>query len=268
MGIEAKATKRQLKVVFLVIAALFFSMIACSVETSPAQKTPNETDIARSVEETLAAEQGLPGEPAPTEDTGMQSTIQAQQSTLDAQTNLISQQATIDAQSTLLAQPSATAVSAQDTATPSSTSSGSDEPISLTNWKSSTLRQSPGCGEDSNGPPCFFGKEKELILTLDKPILIDSNWKNPYLIFSHHYVFIQNATIYVQDEGSWKVLWSFPKGQSSSWQPVQIDLSKYKGKEIVIQFNVSGSTGQMFTQGSRNEWYIRDPRINPDFSPY
>jgi hypothetical protein len=269
MGTQTTFTRRQLRVLFLVIAVLFLAITACSVETSPAQKTPNETEIAKSVEETLAAEQATTGQPAPTEDTGVQQTVQAQQATLEAQTTLISQQATIDAQSTLLAQPNATTEAPMDTAIPTSPSSSSDKPIPLTGWTTtSSMRQAPGCGEDSSGPPCWFGREKELIMTLKEPVLIDSSWANPYLILSQHYVFIQNATIFVQDEGSWKVLWSFPKGQSSSWQPVQIDLSKYKGKEIVIQFNVSGSSGQMYTSGSRNEWYIRDPQINPNFSPY
>jgi len=268
MNTKATTGKRQIKTLFVVITVLFLAIAACSIETNPTKNTPDETDIARSVEQTLIAEETETGQLSPTEDTGIQQTIEAQQATLEAQTTIIAQQATLDAQSTLLAQPSATQENAKSTATSPGTSTGSTKPISLTNWKSNAMIQKPGCGQDPSGPPCWFGKGDELIMTLQKPILIDNSWPSPYLVYSQHYFFAQNATIYVQQKGSWKVLWSFPAGQNPSWQQIAIDLSKFKGEEIVFQFSVSGGYGSLFHAAKKNEWYIRDPQINPNYSPY
>ncbi len=130
------------------------------------------------------------------------------------------------------------------------------------------MRQAPGCGENKNGQPCWYGRGDTLELILEQPILIDPIWESPYLVFSHRYVFVQNATIFIKSENQWKVLWSFVSGRSAVWQPFHVDLSLYKNQDISLQFIVSGTTGGQSGVVKQNEWYILDPKIDPSFNPY
>lgn len=251
----------------LAVSALVLTGLACTLSLGGDGKPPDETEIARSVEETLQAEAHLTEQAAPTGEISAPATASLPP---DIDATIQAQQATLDAQATKLAQPAATEPEGPpaETSTPEATAPpASSEPISLVDMKSSTLRQAPGCGEDRNGPPCWFGRGAELQMITNKPILIDPAWKNPYLTFSHRYVFVQNATIYVRVGGSIEVLWSFPSGQSTAWVPFKVDLSKYKGKEIDLEFIVSGTAGTLFNAGQRNEWSIRDPQIAPNYNP-
>jgi len=261
MNKVAHSKQDQLITILVIVMFLSMSILACSFDFNQDQSSQDSTEVAQMVEQTLFAEQAIteqarqtqeaPNLP-PTEPEGpdLNATIQAQQATLDAQIT-----------------PTSPVIS--ETPTPTDLPVVSIvEPISLSDWETKTLRQAAGCGEDKNGPPCWFGRGAELNMMLPKPILIDAAWENPYLTFSHHYVFVQNATIYAKADGGWEVLWSFLSGQSSLWKPFQVDLSKYKGKEIILQFIVSGTAGTMFNSGQKNEWYIRDPQIIPNFDPY
>jgi hypothetical protein len=248
-------------------AMLILAGLACVFGPGTREPAPDETEISRSVEETLQAEQRLTEQPGSTEESGLPATEGVKP---DTEATIQAQQATLDAQSTELAQPKTTEPESSPAATNTSEATApptSGEPISLTDMKSSTLRQAPGCGEDRNGPPCWFGRGDELQMMTLKPIFIDPAWKNPHMTFSHRYVFVQNATIYAKVGGGWEVLWSFPSGQSTAWVPFKVDLSKYQGKEIELQFIVSGTAGTLFNAGQRNEWAIRDPKIIPNYNP-
>lgn len=266
MSKSARGPSKSMRLILLAAAMLVSASLACTFELNSKEPTPNETDIARSVEETLQAEQSYTEEARLPDETTEPPAVEATSPTLNE--TIQAQQATLDAQATSLVQPSVTPPTAQDTPAATVTApASSSEPISLVDMKPLEMRQAPGCGEDRNGPPCWFGRGAELELMLQKPLLIDPAWQNPHLTFSHRYVFIQNATIYVKADGGWNVLWSFPSGQSSLWVPFKVDLKKYQGKEILIHFTVSGSTGTLFGPGRTNEWYIRDPKIVPNYQP-
>lgn len=255
----------RLSLASLALGALILAGLACTFSTGSSEPTPDETEISRSVEETLQAEQRLTDQPTATE----QAAPATENGGTDIEATIQAQQATLDAQATELARPSSpepTSPPAGDTPTATSPPVSS-EPISLVDMKSTTLREAAGCGEDRNGPPCWFGRGAELEMVTSKPILIDPAWENPHLTFSHRYFFVQNATIYVKADGGWEVLWSFPSGQSTAWVPFKVDLSKYQGKDIDIQFIVSGTAGTLYNAGQRNEWAVRDPLIVPNYTP-
>jgi hypothetical protein len=240
----------------IMILSLSIGVVACAFDFTSSLKTPNETEISKSVEDTLTAERTFTARPIETIQVAVpQATATSQPGISET---IQAQQATLDAQSTLLAQASPTEIQESPSAT--TPGSVSTEPVSLLEWDSTTMHQAPGCGEDQNGPPCWFGTGTELSMLSSRPLLIDPSWPRPYLTFSHRYDFVQNATIYINVDGEWKVLWSFFQGQSALWVPFQVDLSDYKGKEILFHFTELGTTNKKST------WYIRDPQIIPDYN--
>jgi hypothetical protein len=247
-------------------SVLLMAAFACTLDLNSAEETPDETEISRSVNETLSAEQVLTNQ-APQDEASAVPPAGATENSA-AQQTIQAQQATLDAQATLVTLPSQISPPAQDTPSPTGPTPASLEPISLTDWEPINLRQAPGCGQDHSGPPCWFGTAENLSITLKKPILIDPAWPSPYLVFTHKYVFIHNATIYANAGGSWEILWSFPAGQSILRVPHQVDLSKYKGKEILLQFSSTGASTTASGKVRMNTWEIRDPQIVPDFSNY
>ncbi len=261
MNRVAESQHKHLITVLLMVIIFSMTIAACSFDFNQNQSSQDSTEVARMVEQTLFAEQAITEQarqtqeavliPSPeTEGPDLVATIQAQQATMDAQSTLT------------------TPINPENPTSTSLPVASTFEPISLLGWETRTLRQAPGCGEDKSGPPCWFGSGADLEMVLTEPILIDPAWENPFLTFSHRYVFIANANIYVKADGGWEILWSFPKGQSALWGPFQVDLSKYKGNEIILQFNVSGASGSLYSSGRKNEWYIRDPQIVPNFDAY
>jgi len=261
MNKVAKSHQHHLLTVLVLVTVLSMTIAACSFDFDQDQSSLDSTEVARMVEQTLFAEQAITEQARQTQEAVLTPLPETEGPDLVA--TIQAQQATLDAQST----PTTPAI--QDIPTSTSLPVASTvEPVSLSDWETRTLRQAPGCGEDKSGPPCWFGRGADLDMVLSEPILIDPAWENPFLTFSHHYVFVANANIYVKADGGWEVLWSFPIGQSALWGPFQVDLSKYKGKEIILQFIVSGTSGTLYTSGRKNEWYIRDPQVIPNFDAY
>jgi hypothetical protein len=258
MAISPGWKGRRFAIPAVIMSVLFFGVLACAFDFNTSLKTPNETEISKSVEDTLTAEQTLSANPQEITQTSVSSSTAPSQPGI-AET-IQAQQATLDAQATLLAQASPTIIQVQESPSATLPEPSSTEPVSLLDWDATNMSQAPGCGEDRNGPPCWFGTGTELTMLSAKPILIDPSWPKPYLVFSHRYDFIQNATIYINVDGEWKVLWSFFQGQSSLWLPFQVDLSDYKGKEILFQFTELGSTNK------KSMWNIRDPQIIPNYT--
>ncbi len=257
----------------LIISVLCFSFFtaACTSDGGKSNKDLNETEIADIVGQTLEAEEQLTAQ-AIEEET--KSSLSAPVTEAFAvQQTIDSQQATLNAQATLINQPNPTSTEDQETAVPPAetsipTNSASLDPIALVDWKPINMVEAPGCGEDRNGPQCWSGSKAEMSITSLKPIYIDPSWPSPHLVFSHRYVFLHPATIYVNVKGGWEILWSFPDGQSAPWIPFQVDISKFKGEEILLQMY---ATGSLTTQSGKlrvSSWDIRDPQIIPDYSPY
>ena len=250
---------------------LLFVGAACTNGGASSDKELDKTEIASIVGETLAAEELLTAQAIVTE-TFFGLSAPATE-VISVQQTINAQQATLDAQATLINQPIPSVAESQDAQIqPSETLIPTDQvsldPFSLVDWKLNNMVQAPGCGEDKNGPPCWFGSKAEMSITSLKPIFIDPAWPNPYLAFSHRYVFVHNATIYVNIKGGWEILWSFPAGQSTPWIPFNVDLSKFKGEEILIQMYATGSSNSPSGKVRTSSWDIRDPQIIPDYSKY
>jgi hypothetical protein len=247
------------------------SAVACTTDGKTGNKELDETEISIIVGKTLASEDLITA--AAMETSTFSSLSVPATEAIDIQKTIDAQQATLDAQATLIIQPKLTAVENQTTLIPPTdtlipTTLVSLEPIALLDWRPINMVQAPGCGEDKSGPPCWYGSKAEMSITSLKPIFIDPAWPSPHFIFSHRYVFVHDATIYVNVKGGWEILWSFPADQSAGWVPFDVDLTKFKGEEILIQMY---STGSVTTQSGKvrvSSWDIRDPQIIPDFSPY
>jgi hypothetical protein len=252
----------------LILAGTFllFSGIACTFDFNTSENTPDETEISKSVEETLTAEQALTVEALQTEKSAPLQATETE--AMSVQQTIQAQQATLDVQSTQISDPNLTTTLSEEVAPPSVEAPVSFDPIPLGDWKLINMVQAPGCGEDRNGPPCWFGSAETLSITSLKPILIDPSWPSPYLVFSHRYVFIHNATIYVNVGGGWEILWTFPAGQSTPWLPFQVELSKFSGKEILIQLHATGTSISPSGKTRVSAWDVRDPQIIPNHSPY
>jgi hypothetical protein len=267
----AEQTRSAVLRIVIPVLLLLYVGAACKNDGASGDKELDETEIASIVGETLAAEDLLTAQAFATETYSALSAPGTE--IVSVQQTINAQQATLDAQATLINQPIPSVTENQDPQIlPSETSIPTDQvsldPISLVDWKLNNMVQAPGCGEDKNGPPCWFGSKSEMSITSLKPIFIDPSWPNPYLVFSHRYVFVHDATIYVNIKGGWEILWSFPAGQSTPWVPFTVDLSKFKGEEIMIQMHAAGSSSSQSGKVRTSSWDIRDPQIIPDFSKY
>jgi len=183
------------------------------------------------------------------------------QATLNAQMTAIASQATPEAP-----EASPTSESAPPTEPPSA-----PEEIVLQKWKAMNLVEGNSC-EYKDGLPCWVGSGIDITLESSEPILVDANWERPYLVFSHNYSFEGDGFVYVNPGGRWEVLRSYPKGQVR-WTDVALDLSKYKGKEILLKFFTSGPTikhtGPWWKPdkaGDASRWSILNIRLIPNYS--
>lgn len=258
----------RITILILLVAAI---TSACGSSGGKGSDDLNETEISIIVGKTLAAEELVTSQANETAIPALSSTSESAadsvQKTIDAQ------QATLDAQATLISQPQVTATTLQEsplppTEAPTPVEEISLEPIALMDWKTVNMVQAPGCGDDKDGPPCWFGTKAEMSITSRKPILIDPSWPSPHLVFDQRYVFVHDAVIYVNVKGGWEILWSFPAGQSAAWVPFDVDLTKFKGEEILLQMYVAGSSTSSSGKVRVSSWEIRDPRIVPDYTPY
>jgi hypothetical protein len=61
------------------------------------------------------------------------------------------------------------------------------------------------------------------------------------------------------------ILKTYVQGKSD-WQLEAIDLSRFKGQEIYVQFAVSGKqTGLWGGKGPGSRWFVEDVRIFPNY---
>jgi len=146
-------------------------------------------------------------------------------------------------------------------------------PIALTEWQRTafTLMNS-GC--KVGDAACYKGGHPadnsvtDMIMTSINPITVDPNWKNPYLVFWHKYNVEQPAYVNIGIGSQWKPLKSF-QGQATGWIQSFIDLNKYKGKDILIQFTAPAfaPTKSWWKDAPMNDWYLNDIHIVPNYTP-
>jgi hypothetical protein len=259
--------KRHLVMILLpILVSSTIIISSCSLNMPTVDASKKQTDVARSVESTLNAEkvatyqaqqtldaaQPVATQPA-SPNTG--ATIQAQQATLDAQASSQAPQET---------QPVAAGI------TPTTESVELLEPIQITDWKMSFWVSLPnGCRE---GAPCWktdddYDKHmgSPLVLTSKQSLLIDPNWPKPYLVFWNNRDNSYPATVELIVDNKQVILKTYVQGKSD-WQLEAIDLSRFKGQEIYVQFAVSGKqTGLWGGKGPGSRWFVEDVRIFPNY---
>jgi len=249
----------------LALLALFFSSLACAIELPGNTSPANATDIARSVESTLNAEtvatmqaqQTLDASMpvvVPTEDPGVSETLQAQQATLDAQATSLSPQAT---------QVVATEISL---ATLPPGPGGAPEVTAITAWKMYFwVPLNSGC--KLSGIPCWKLADDwktaqtssgEGVLTSKEPIMIESSWERPYLVFWYKCLLRRAGEIDIQVDGDWIMVKNLGNLRSE-WVQESIDLQPYKGKQMIVRFLSEIGYYQQST------WFVQDVKIVPNF---
>jgi hypothetical protein len=258
-----------------ILVSLTIIISSCTLNLPAADPSKRETDVSRSVESTLNAEKVATYQSQQTLDasgpvatqidnTGINATHQAQQATLDAQATSTPLQAT---------QPPTTQTSLVTTPT---SSAGSLEPFQILDWTMAFwVNPSSGC---EGVKPCWITDDDykkhnggSLVLASKKSYFIDPNWPNPYLVFRNKRDNQDTSTVEVIINGASIIIWQYPKGQKY-WSSDAIDLSAYKGKEIIVRFVVPGKMGEggggnFGSNFPSSHWFVGNIQIFPDYKP-
>ena len=243
--------KHNNKLFALLLSLLVLLALACDISVSPTAADPT-SDLQGTINAAVAiTETAQATVPAPTE-------------------------AVPEATSTL-ALPPDTEVPPPTTATqeilPSPTlvvSPTEPQNLSFTEWSMQWfVPLSSGC--KFRNVPCWrtmddyqkhFGSE--MILTSKTPILIESSWPSPYLVFWHKPDLKSAAGLEIELDGEWLKVRDFKKSHSD-WSQVIINLSDFKGKELNVRFSADGQWG---TGGvPQSLWFIQDVKVVPDYTP-
>ncbi len=104
---------------------------------------------------------------------------------------------------------------------------------------------------------------------------IDPNWANPYLVFwqkfeSKGYSFFGFVEITADTDIGWTQKKGY-KDSNFSWEEAAIDLSEYKGSEIMIRIMFVPTADQFAPKQTNkfneHQWSIASIRIVPDYAP-
>jgi hypothetical protein len=150
------------------------------------------------------------------------------------------------------------------------------DPILILDWTMAFWANLPsGC---EGIKPCWttiddYNKHSgsSLVLTSKNSYFIDPNWPNPYLVFRNKRENQDTSTVEAIIDGTPNLLKQYPKGVTY-WSNEVIDLSAYKGKEIIIRFVAPGKIGP---GGGGNwgvtipstRWFVGDIQIIPNYIP-
>jgi hypothetical protein len=254
---------------------LMIMITACGFDLGKVDTSASKTDVARSVEATLNAEKVATFQAQQTLDTSQ--SVAQQTESLDTEATLQAQQATLDAQATSFA-PQITQPSSTE-AVLTLTSVSSLEPIQILEWTMQYwYNPASGC---EGVQPCWitvddFEKHggSDLILSSKQNYLIDPSWPNPYLTFRHKRENPNTVTVEIIIDGTPIIGQTYPKGQKY-WSNDAIDLSDYKGKEIIVRFvtpgkqtkGMAGSWGSVGAGSPKTRWYVANIQIIPDYKP-
>lgn len=136
----------------------------------------------------------------------------------------------------------------------------------------------------SNSTKCKDQKEGCWFLTTYKQngslegrdyIYIDPNWANPYLVFwqkftSKGYSFFGFLEITADTDVGWTQVQGY-KDSNYDWKEEAIDLSEYKGKEIMIRVmfvpTADNFSPQQKNQFNEHQWAIASIRVVPNYVP-
>jgi hypothetical protein len=251
----------------LVILTIIIS--SCDFNVPSVDPSKRQTDVSRSVESTLNAEKVATYQAQQTLDAGQPSATQTESPNTNV--TIQAQQATLDTQATSLS-PQITQTSAPvDTpqTTPSLAPVGTLDPIQILDFKMSFWFSLPnGCHA---GSPCWrtnddykkhFGTSP-MVLISKQSYLIDQSWPKPYLVFWDKQEIRIPVTVEVVTDGTPVILKEYPKGKKD-WASEAIDLSRFKGKEIIIRFV---ATAKPYVEVPGTNWYLENIQIIPNYKP-
>lgn len=180
--------------------------------------------------------------------------------------------------------PSLTAVpptaTATQTSSPTPLPTSTPAPIVLTEWKLIFFMPlSSGCHLPDT--PCWKSidnaRERQganMTLISKESTYIDPDWFHPYLIFWHKYDIPYEATITILMNSDYEIVRTYTD-TTSDWTRDFIDLSAYKGNNIIVQFSASGRQSGarsdimsgLSDRKSKTDWYLQDIQIVLDFTP-
>jgi serine/threonine-protein kinase len=173
------------------------------------------------------------------------------------------------------AAPSQTVAAAVTTAAPaepsattaaSPTTAASLDEVAITEWGMSYFGElRNGCKE--HPALCFSLKDNykdtqsgvNAVLVSEEEVLIDPSWPSPHLVFLTQRKLPHHATLEIGAGGEWTTIHTFPTNESP-WREEFFDLSRYKGKEILVRFSsyING-----FPQ---SDWLLENVRIVPAYT--
>jgi hypothetical protein len=257
MTIQAKLSPVLFRFITLLVALILFSTSACTliqdfIPNDGGEELNTEETLEAYIAETLSAQQ--------TND-HFQATISALQMTNDAQTAIEVEQPTYT--------PPPTETVA-DTATPTIPPSPTvveASPTSITEWDMLYWRPLPsGCHFEDMVCWRLFddfkttGGKADAVLTSKNAVYIEENWNSPYLVFWHEPDLRYTAYLNLRVDGTPTTVKDFSKS-SGMWKQAYVDLSQYKGKNVIVQFiSIVGEKRISY-------WLIQDVQIVPDFTP-
>ncbi len=248
-----------------ILLPLALAALACNFQTQQNDGL-RQTDIALGVQQTLLAQTAS----ALSVEGSKPTTIAVVASATPAQPTATSGAAPIADKPTDTPIPTP---APSDTPAQPTSASASQEEILITEWKLNFFNPiNSGCKVPNTG--CWamnddFKKHSgnELSLVSKVPVLIDPGWPRPYLVFWHKYTFQKTARVDISGNGTWSTMLILNQQKSSDvWKPGAIDLSMFKGKEILINFAAEGKwLAHPSIPGS--DWIINDVRIVPNYNP-
>jgi hypothetical protein len=258
-------------VLLLILVGLAILFSSCTFNVPAVDPSKRQTDVARSVESTLNAEKIATYQAQQTLDAGQP--IATQPDNPNTNATIQAQQATLDSQSTSLS-PQVNQPAPSDTpqVAPTLVPSGSLDPIQILDWKMSFWVSLPnGCKGDT---PCWrtnddYNKHlgiSPLVLTSKQGYLVDPNWPKPYLVFWHKLENANPVTVEVIIDGTPIAVRQYPKGRKD-WVGDAVDLSSFKGKEIVVRFVATGKSGLNWGGNPGTNWFVENIQILPNYKP-
>jgi type II secretory pathway pseudopilin PulG len=262
------SNKHPIVILLPILVSLTIIISSCTFNVPAVDPSKRQTDVARSVESTLNAEKVATYQAQQTLDAGQPIATQPESPNTNA--TIQAQQATLDAQSTSVS-PQVTQPSPADTpqVAPTLVPASSLDPIQILDWSMAFWFYLPnGCHGSS---PCWrtnddykkhFGGAP-LVLTSKQSYLIDQNWPKPYLVFWDKQEIRVPVTVEVVSDGTPVTLIEYPKGKKD-WTDEALDLSRFKGKEIIIRFV---ATGKPYVEVPGTTWYIENIQIIPNYKP-
>jgi hypothetical protein len=264
-----KKLRQLLCALFLLLLPLLVSVLACEMPGS-GDESARQTAIAQNVQATVNAEDAATLQAKQT-DLASKETEMA----LQLEETVMAQEATLQAQQTALKQQET-----QATATPEATATQAEpspqaafEPMLIVDWdKSSFVPLFSGCEVEDT--PCWKTDDDydkhgggTMAMVSEESIFIDPDWPSPYLVFWHKYDFQREASISVLVSDQWEYLKLYDKTKSL-WTQEVLDLRKYKGESIIIQFSLQGRDYVRWWQSSpKSEWFVQEVQLIPDYSP-